>query len=142
MRAQDPSSNAFDTLRSMATSCYNASGISAQEASCNPWRMQMSEAYTRCIHIASSSSEQRQHILPREDDLETMDPYSANCFQPELIDHYINRPIVFESLDLAQFAAYFERFTKKPSNNRFEEPIDVLDENEEYIGKRRYCTYR
>ncbi|CEP10131.1 hypothetical protein, partial, partial [Parasitella parasitica] len=45
-----------------------------------------------------------------------MDPESTDCYQPGLIEHYTNRPDEFESLNLAQFAAYFEFSRKGPSS--------------------------
>ncbi|CEP16961.1 hypothetical protein [Parasitella parasitica] len=91
-RARDPNSDFFDTLRSIATTYYNASEISAQEAVYNLLRIRMSEASTGCIHIPTARPENRQHILRDLETLGMMDPESTDCYQPGLTEHYTNRP--------------------------------------------------
>ncbi|CEP14354.1 hypothetical protein [Parasitella parasitica] len=115
-RARDPNSDVFDTLRSMATTYYNTSGISAKEAAYNLLRIRMSEASTGCIHIPTARLESRQHMLRDLETLRVMDPKSTDCFQLGLIEHYTNHPDEFESLNLAQFAACFEISRKGPSS--------------------------
>lgn len=122
----------------MATSYYNASEISAQEACYNLLRIRMSEASTGCIHIPTSKPELRMHMLRPSTELETMDPDSTDCsIQPGLIDHYTNRPDIFESLNLAQFAAYFEFSRSRPTDNRLPNPVPSavnIDRNDVHEG--------
>ncbi|KAG1110135.1 hypothetical protein G6F42_015430 [Rhizopus arrhizus] len=114
----DPSTGAFDTLRSIATSYYNAAEISAQEAAYNLLRIRMSEASTVCVFIPTSTPDKRLHILRTDDDLLAMEGNSTDCIQPGLIEHYSNRPDQFEGLNLTQFAAYFDVSRKRPARHQ------------------------
>ncbi|EPB84752.1 hypothetical protein HMPREF1544_08473 [Mucor circinelloides 1006PhL] len=100
----DPSTGAFDTLRSIATSYYNAAEISAQEAAYNLLRIRMSEASTVCVFIPTSTPDKRLHILRTDDDLLAMQGNSAD-YQ-------------FEGLNLTQFAAYFDVSRKRPARHQ------------------------
>ncbi|CEP09957.1 hypothetical protein, partial, partial [Parasitella parasitica] len=134
---QNPQSTPFETLRSVASTYYNASEISAQEAAYNLCRLRMSEASIGCIFIPTARPELRQKILRKRADLATRDPQSVDCLQPGLIEHYIARPREFNHLNLAQFAAYFEISSKKPATVSNSDTIN-LPENEEYISNSNF----
>ncbi|CEP08567.1 hypothetical protein [Parasitella parasitica] len=135
-RARDPNSDVFDTLRSMATTYYNASEISVQEAAYNLLRIRMSEASTGCIHIPTARPENCQHILRDLETLGMINSESTDCFQPGLIEHYTNRPDEFKSLNLAQVAAYFEFCRKGPSSRSTRRDNEHEDQQNEQSDAR------
>ena len=135
---ETPNSNNLEMLRSIATTYYNACEISAQEASYNILQLRMSEASTGCIFVPTAKPCNRVHMVKKTEALNEefmRNPDSTNCFEPSIVEHYTVRPVVFENLNLAQFAAYFEYSRKKPRQRSSGRPFNGSDEEDQGDGE-------
>ncbi|KAG2193629.1 hypothetical protein INT47_007461 [Mucor saturninus] len=126
----DPKCKAFDLLKSLLTTYYNASKISAQEAAYNIIGIRIFESSTVTIFVPTSRPENRTHILKSQVDLLKLSPDSTDCFIPGVIEHYVNCPDSLENITLAQFASYYEVSKKHPSKNKKSRKRDD-EENED-----------
>lgn len=112
----DPASKGKDLLRDLTNTYYNTSEFSAQEACYNILGIRMCESSTGTVLIPTSVPEERVHILKSNEDLAKLSPDSTDLFAHGVVEHYIDRPDDLESLNLAQFASYYQYYRKNPAN--------------------------
>lgn len=92
----------------MASTFYNSSELSAQEAACNLLRIPMTGTSEKVVFIPSGLPDERKHILKPREALDNMNAEDENIFEEGLIEHYVARPTDMDDLTLTQFAAWYE----------------------------------
>lgn len=101
-----------DGFRKIVNTFYNTSEISVQEACYNILQLHLSECSEDCIYIPTSAPAERVRIVKAQKELAELDPQSRDIFIANLLTHYANRPLIYDHLCLAEFAANYQ-FTYK-----------------------------
>lgn len=125
-------------LKLLASTYYNASEISAQEAAYNLLGIRMVESSVLVVFVPTSRPENQIHFLKSQASLGKMDPESTNCFVDGLVEHYSNRPEELDASTLSQFASYFEIRLIAPSKKKKKSELDLevlsQDANEDPVN--------
>ncbi|XP_050534568.1 uncharacterized protein LOC126901813 [Daktulosphaira vitifoliae] len=133
-------------LRKIASSFSGSQEISAQEAVYTCLGIKQSCTSTGHVFINTNHSDKRTRIVKPIALRGLMKPESTDIFCDGLIEYYSCRPLYYENLTLAEFAADFEiknkqKSSKKLYNSESDDTIDVESnddvfyENNVLIGK-------
>ena len=127
-------------LRSIVNVFINKTEISAQEITYYILSIPLSVSSKQCIYIYlyinTSPPNERCHLLKSKQNLKQIlseDPNSIDIMEPNITEHYINRPDNIETWCLAHFAAkcQYSKTKRKNIDDEIENDDDYFNENEQ-----------
>ena len=105
---QSGNTNLKDRLTKISNAFINATEISAQEAAWSLLELPMSQLSEDTVFIMTFPFEERSRMVKSREKLQKLDPNSTDIFEKNLLDRYTQRPDNYESMSLADFAAWME----------------------------------
>ncbi|XP_058974718.1 uncharacterized protein LOC131800881 [Musca domestica] len=119
-----------DRLQHIGNKFISASEVSAQEASYNILGMNLSQCSSAEVFINTFAPEKRVRMIKSKQELQNLERDSTNIFKANILDHYIQRPDIFENMCLAYFGAYYS-FSRQLKKSRHQEEEDDFFENDD-----------
>ena len=134
-------------LRSIVNVFINKTEISAQEITYHILSIPLSVASNQCIYINTSPPNERCHLLKSKQKLEQIlseDPNSTDIMEPNITEHYINRPDNIETWCFADFAAkcQYSKTKRKNIDDENENDDDYSNENEQQDKEHKWLKLK
>ncbi|KAI8146023.1 hypothetical protein BJV82DRAFT_665814 [Fennellomyces sp. T-0311] len=112
----------------MSNAQYNNSEVSAQKVAYNILRLPMSVSTSAATYIPTSPPEERRWVLKPARELKRInDPTSTECFEHNILDYYVERPISMRDVTLASFAASYNYSKTIPRGNTHSNDNDEFE---------------
>ncbi len=119
-----------------------ATEISSQEAVYHLLSMQVSRGSRSHAFINTGEIDKRVKIVKDEKELNKLAATSTEICKTGLLEHYINRPNVFNELCLADFTANFDYFSKRPNKRSLNKDNNTeLNDDENVIDSYKCGEY-
>ncbi|XP_058986622.1 uncharacterized protein LOC131806501 [Musca domestica] len=119
-----------DRLQHIGNKFISASEVSAQEASYNILGMNLSQCSSAEVYINTFAPEKRVRMIKSKQELQNLERDSTNIFKTNILDHYIQRPDIFQNMCLAYFGAYYS-YSRKLKKSRYQEEEDDFFANDD-----------
>jgi hypothetical protein len=101
--------NITKRLKSISNVFINYAEISVQEAVYNICCQKVSKASRDTIFVNTNLPEERVRIIKCQEDLQKLLPDSTEIYCNGLIGYYVQRPEIWKSICLAEFAANYNK---------------------------------
>jgi len=129
-------------LQHLGSKFINATEISDQEAAYKILGLHLSAASEGNVFINTCHPDKGVRIVRSNRELEQLPANSADIFERNLFDRYVQRHEQLESLCIAEFAAWF-KFSKlnarsEQSNKEYDESIDYDADEENNVAAQSY----
>ena len=87
------------------------------------------KVFSKTLYVSTDFPQNRLRIPKNQDDLDKLEDDSTDIFKSNIIERYSNRPksfVSFDKLCLAEFAAYYYKDYKIPSDETNDSQPDIL----------------
>jgi len=122
-------------VRDISNQFLNSVEISAQEAVYRVLQLPMRKSSRQVIFINTTPPEERVQLLKPMTEIEEMDDDSEEVHSSGLLNRHIQRPVSFENISLADWAALYDScqkpFMKKSKSTDLDNlPLETIDDDE------------
>ena len=142
--ARNSNLNVQDSLRKIGAAFLSTREVSAQECvyRCMP-ELWLRKIFPKALFVNTDFPQNRLRIPKSQDDLEELEDDSTDIFKSNIIERYSNRPKSIVSVDklcLAEFAAFYYKDYKIPSDETNDAQPDILTDKVAELQHSNICT--
>ena len=129
-------------LVKLSNAFLNTSSMSSQEAVYHLLPISLSRMSRACTFINTSPINERNRALKQNKALEDIDEESCDIFRKNIFEKYSERPALFESECLADFASKYKLKSMQNLNDDIENPEDISKLLKSKVCILRYRKYK
>ncbi|XP_015779208.1 PREDICTED: uncharacterized protein LOC107357078 [Acropora digitifera] len=142
--ARNSNLNVQDSLRKIGAAFLSTREVSAQECVYRGMpQLWLSKIFPKTLFVNKDFPQNRLRIPKSQDDLEELEDDSIDIFKSNIIERYSNRPKSIVSVDklcLAEFAAFYYKDYKIPSDETNDAQPDILTDKIAELQHSNTCT--